>query len=412
MQVAKHETMRSVNTAMLLNCLLDNGPLTRQELQKKTGLSWGAVSNIVSELLTLQILCEAQLKSSHAGRKPCVVDINSKNNLCIGVDIHMQGIVCVITDLRGQALVSVRRGIEGASRPEVLERAADGIREAMQTLNVEKESIIGIGVSIQGSIDSTNRVSIYSPHLPDWSDVAVCDFLEERFGLPALLFHDAVAMIIAERRHSAQNVRNMAFVKLDMGLGLAMVLNGQLYTGSDGNASEFGHIIIDPNGPLCTCGNRGCLEAHVSGRSILEQMRRGVQTGESSLELPGKDFESDLAIVAQAAREGSPFEKELFAAMGGYFGLGLSNLINFINPELVVLGGEMARYSDLYLEQAMKAIHKNVWNTSRIQLKLSTLDSNGAAVGAALALLRQAMNGHIPHAIGSLFRTFPVSLDG
>ena len=411
MQVAKHETMRSVNTATLLSCLLDNGPLTRQELQKRTGLSWGAVSNIVSELLTLNILCESQLKSSHAGRKPSVVDINPKDNLCIGVDIHMQGIACVITDLRGQTLVSLRRSIEGASRQEVLERAADAIFEAMETLKAKKESIIGIGVSIQGSIDRTNRISIYSPHQPEWSDVAVCSFLEERFDLPALLFHDTIAMIIAERRHSAHNVRNMAFVKLDMGLGLSMVLNDQLYTGSDGNASEFGHIIIDPQGPLCTCGNHGCLEAHVSGRSILEQVRKGIAKGKSSLKLPGKGFEGDLAAVAHAARQGSSFEKELFEAMGGYFGLGISNLINFINPELVVLGGEMAQYSDLYLDRAMEVIRKNVWNTSRIQLELSTLGSNGAAVGAAMSLLRQTMNGHIPHAIGSLFRTLHTAME-
>lgn len=412
MQVAKHEMMRSVNTAMLLNCLLDNGALTRQELQKRTGLSWGAVSNIVAELLTHNILCESQLKSSHAGRKPSVVDINPKDNLCVGVDIHMQGIACVITDLRGHVLVAVRRGIENASREDVLKRAADAVREAMNELKTRRESIIGIGVSIQGSIDRTNRISIYSPHLPDWSHVPVCEYLEKEFQLPSVLFHDTIAMIIAERRHRAHNVRNMAFIKLDMGLGLSLVLNDQLYTGSDGNASEFGHIIINPDGPLCTCGNHGCLEAYVSGRSILGQAREGIEAGRCGLMLPGRDFESDLAAVAQAARDGSVFEKELFKTMGGYFGLGVSNLINFINPELVVLGGEMAQYSDLYLESAMEVIRKNVWNTSRVQLEQSTLGSNGAAVGAAMALLRQAMSGHIPHVIGSLFRTISTSMEG
>jgi len=412
MQIAKHETMRSVNTATLLNCLFDNGALTRQELQKRTGLSWGAVSNIVSELLALNILCETPIKSSHAGRKPSVVDINPKDNLCIGVDIHMQGIVCVITDLSGHALISLRRSIADASRQDVIDRTIDVIHEAIRTLKLKPESLIGIGVSIQGSIDRDSRVSQYSPHLPDWSYVPVCELLENEFHLPALLFHDTIAMIMAERRNSAHNVRNMAFVKLDMGLGLSLVLNDQVYTGYDGNASEFGHMIINPDGPVCTCGNRGCLEAHVSGQSILSQLREGVKDGRCSLKLDGEDFEKDFALAVQAAREGSAFEKEIFDRMGGYFGIGISNLINFINPELVVLGGSMAHYTDLYLDKAMAIIQKNVWNSSRIQIVLSSLGSNGAAVGAALGLMRQAMSGHIPHAIGRLFRTLYPSAEG
>ena len=406
MKTAKHEMMRSVNTATLLRCIFENnGPITRQELQKRTGLSWGAVSNIVSELLTLNILCEAPLKSTHAGRKPSVVDVNSKENLCIGVDVHMQGVFCVVTDLRGNTLVSLRKSIAGDDRPAVLRKAAEAIREAMETVGVEKENYIGIGVAIQGSIDPTGRVSVYSPHLPDWSDVPVCDSLEKEFALPAILVHDTIAMITAERRNSAHQARNMVFAKLDMGLGLSMVLNGQLYIGSDGNASEFGHTIINPDGPLCTCGNRGCLEAHVSGRSILNCIRQGIEEGKSHLQLSGADFESDLRLAAEAARSGSAFEKEVFETMGGYFGIGLSNLINFLNPELVVLGGEMAQYNDLYLEKAMEVIRRNVWNTSRFQLELSSLGSNGAAVGAAMSLLRRAVNGQIPHAIGELFRT-------
>ena len=413
MQVAKHEMMRSVNTATLLNCLFENnGPLTRQELQKRTGLSWGAVSNIVADLLALNLLIEAPVKSSHAGRRPSVVDVNPKENLCIGVDIHMQGIACVITDLRGDALVSLRRSIFGLSRAAVLDTVKKLIHEAIDSIEGEKESFIGIGVSIQGSIDRTSRVSMYSPHLPDWTNVPVCDILEREFQLPSVLFHDTIAMIVAERRHSAHRARNMAFVKLDMGLGLSMVLNDQVYTGFDGNASEFGHIIIDPQGPLCTCGNHGCLEAYVSGRSILFNARDGVAEGRSQLKLTENDFENDIALVAQAAREGSAFEKELFDTMGGYFGIGISNLINFLNPELIVLGGELAKYSDLYLDKAMSVIRKNVWNTSCVQIELSSLGSNGAAIGAAMSLLRQAINGHIPHSIGSLFRTLHAPAEG
>lgn len=411
MNIAKHETMHSTNTAMLLTCLLDNGPMTRQELQKQTGLSWGAVSNIVAELLAANLLCETPVKSSSAGRKPSVVDIHPQNNLCIGLDIHMQGITCVIADLRGHALLSLRRSICGAGRQQVLDRAMDAVHEAIRTLSIQREQLIGIGVSIQGAIDPSCRFSIYSPHLPEWTDVPVCDLLEKEFKVPATLFHDTVAMIMAERRSPAHNVRNMAFVKLDMGVGLSLVLNDQLYTGSDGNASEFGHMIIHPEGPLCTCGNRGCLEAYASGRSLLAKAREkaGLPDEWNSLE---NTFEDELAQTARAAREGSAFEKELFETMGHYLGIGIANLINFLNPGLVVLGGEMARYTDLYLPAARAVIRKNIWNTNRIQLELSTLGPDGAAIGAAMGLLKQAMNGQIPHVLGQLLRTMQPTLEG
>ena len=124
--------MRSVNTSILLQCLRRSGPLTRNELQQKSGLSWGAVSNIVADLLSLHVFSERPIPSSHSGRKPFVVDINRRENLCVGVDIHMQGISCVITDLRGERLVSLHKSIANASRQDVLDRAVQIVREAVE----------------------------------------------------------------------------------------------------------------------------------------------------------------------------------------------------------------------------------------------------------------------------------------
>lgn len=412
MQIAKHETMRSVNTAALLTCLIENGPMTRQELQKKTGLSWGAVFNIVAELLSLKILCEEPLKSNHAGRKPSVLDFNTSDYLCAGIDVHMQGVTCLITDLRGRTLCSLRSSIAHASREEVLELMKTLLHQAVQKLKLTPEKLVGIGVSIQGSIDREARVSLYSPHLPNWVNVPVCKLLEEEFHRPAMLFHDTSAMLAAERRQGAHSAPNMMFIKVDMGLGMAMMFNDMPYTGFDGNANEFGHMIINPDGPLCTCGNHGCLEAYVSGKSLLQHARMARQQGLCTLELPAEDSVEAIAMVADAARAGGAFEKRLFENMGRYFGVGLTNIINVINPELIVLGGDMAQYSDLFLDSAMAVVHKCVWNSSRIQLTLSSLPSDGAASGAAMSLLRQATSGVFPHTLGELFHTVHAGAEG
>ena len=404
MQIAKHDTMRCVNTSALLQCLCENGPLTRNELQSRTGLSWGAVSNIVSELITRHILCETPVQSSHSGRKPYVVDINRSENLCVGVDIHTQELFCVVTDIRGQALVSLHKDNTATTRQALIDQAIGIVREAIAQAGVPKTAFLGVGVSIQGSIDREKGVSLYSPHLPDWSNVPICDLFRAEFDLPVVLLHDTHAMVIAEEWRNARKAHSFAFIRLDMGVGMALFLNDRLYTGADGNASEFGHMIIDPDGPLCTCGNKGCLEAFASGRSILQQVRQGVLDGRCTLQLGGEEPLNDLELVAQAARDGSPFECELFTRLGQYLGIGVSNLINVLNPELVILGGMLSRYTDLYLEAAMEQVKRNVWNANRVNFALSTLGANGAAIGAAAAVTQQVESGEIAHPLGDLLR--------
>lgn len=406
MQTAKHETMRSVNTSILLQCLRKSGPLTRNELQQKSGLSWGAVSNIVADLLSLRVFCERPIPSSHSGRKPFVVDINRRENLCVGVDIHMQGISCVVTDLRGERLVSLHRSIANASRQDVLDRAVQLVREAVEETDVPWSAFIGIGISVQGSIDRDKGLSVHSSHLPDWSNVPVRQVFEDAFSLPAILMHDAQAMSVAELWNNVCNVHNLAFIRLDMGIGMAMMINDQIYSGGNGNASEFGHMIINPEGPLCTCGNHGCLEAYASGRSILRHAQSGGAACNTHLSNDENECVQDLSLLVRAARGGSAFEAGLFQEMGTYLGIGIANLINMLDPDLVVLGGILSRYTDLYLDNTLAVVRQNVRNSNAIRVITSSLDSDGAAIGAALALLQQVMAGTIPHPLGELLRSF------
>ena len=393
MRTAKHNTMRSVNTSILLKCLQRGGPMTRNELQNKSGLSWGSVSNIVADLLSLEILSEWPISSSNSGRKPLVVDINRRVNLCVGVDIHMQGISCVITDLGGAQIVSLHKSIAGASRQDVLDRAVNIVRDAIAEAEVERTALLGIGLSVQGSVDREKGISIHSAHLPDWDNVPIRQFFEDAFSLPVILMHDAQAMSVAAIWNNEYHVHNLAFIRLDMGIGMAMVFNDQIYSEGKGNTNEFGHIIINPDGPPCTCGNRGCLEAYASGRSILRRAREG---GTNCKLSPAGDFNEsvkDLSLLARAAQGGAEFEAGLFQEMGKYLGIGIANLINMMDPDLVLLGGVLARYADLFLENTLSVARQNVCNANPVRVVTSSLDSDGAAIGASLVLLEMVMTG-------------------
>lgn len=407
MYTVKHQMMRSINTTALLQVIYQHGAMSRQLLHQHTGLSWGAISNIVADLLAKGILVETPVEGKHSGRPPTEVDINSRKYLFGGIDINMQGLCCVITNVVGQTLISLHEADIGQTAQAVLDKCSVLLRRALEALKLQPQEISGIGISIQGSIDQSCRISLYSPHLPEWNHVHVCDYFEAQFGVPAMLFHDTNAMLLAERRKTNHRVQHMAFIRLGMGFGMSLMINGQSYSGADGNASEYGHTIIQPDGLRCTCGNRGCLEAYVSGRSLLQQTKAGVEAGQSQIQLTQGDDIGNLARLAQAARAGNEFERSLFRKMGHYFGLAMVNLINALNPELIVVGGDLSHFSDLYLEEANAIIQERAWKQNRICMVQSSLDADGAAIGAAVSVVKYLPSDDVPEEIRHFFENRP-----
>lgn len=400
MQTARHDTMHSVNTSVLFQCLREEGALTRLELQRKTGLSWGTVSNIVTELLEAHIVTETPVDSSQVGRRPVTVDFDCQHNLCIGLDIHMQGITCTITDLRGNKLWLMQEPIVVNTRQGVLSQAVRMVRTVLEVPQFNRNYIIGIGISIQGSVDTASGISLYSPHLPEWKNVPLCNIFAKVFQLPTVLIHDADAMLLAEQWYSKHNTTSMAFIRLDMGVGMGLIVNNRFWDDRNGANCEFGHMIIKAEGRRCTCGNQGCLEAYASGRSILEQAEELVQAGKADFTIYGDTPLQRFESIAQSAVDGSKQAVILFERLGFYLGIGLANLINTIHPELVVLGGVMKDYSALFLNRAIEVMHRNVWTRNGICVTLSELEDSGAAAGASIAVIKRVDAQCVTHPIG------------
>ncbi len=403
MKTVKHQVMRSINTTALLQAIHQHGAMSRQLLHQRTGLSWGAISNIVSDLLSEGILVEMPVEVKHSGRPSTEVDINPRKFLFGGIDINMQGLSCVITNLIGRPMISLYETDIGNTSQAVLERCSALLYKALHDLNIEVQELSGIGISIQGSIDSTSRISLYSPHLPEWNNVPVCDYFQNIFDIPTFLFHDTNAMLLAERRKNSYNAQHMVYIRLSMGFGMSLFMNGRSYTGADGNASEYGHTIIKPDGLRCTCGNNGCLEAYVSGRSLLHQAQEGVAHGVCNISLEDMDDTGNLLRLAHAARDGLNFERSLFQRMGHYFGIGIVNLVNALNPELIVVGGSLAQFSDLYMDEALKIIKMRAWKHNRVKVVLSNLSADGAAIGAAVSVVKFLPASNVPDAVKHLF---------
>lgn len=381
-----HSLMRRRNTLTILECIRNYGPITKKDIKVKTGLSWGAVSNIVADLLQKEIIYEVKSTNRGVGRAPCKYDINSSKNLIIGVDINIEGIKVVMIDLKCNVIGMISKEILINNREDILKQAKIMIYTLIEECNVSKDKIIGIGIAMQGTVDVERGVSVFTPYFNNWINVPLRDIFETEFGIPVLVEHDPNCMALAEKWFSfTDDIKNFLFIRLSMGIGLSIIIDGKIYRGVDGCAGEFGHLTMNPNGGRCTCGNFGCLEVYASGRGIIQRAMEGLKLGRTPIlsKLVGEGNEVDIHTVGKAAREGDMYLRSLFDDGGTYLGVGISNLINLFNPELIIIGGELIKYSDLFFDRAKDVVNKKVWKNCRVNLQISKLDSSSAAIGAA-----------------------------
>lgn len=399
MQTAKHDLMRNTNTLCVLTCLLNHGPVTKREIQEKTGLSWGAVSNITGELLNKGVIVDSKSPDSSAGRTPSLLDIHPSRNLILGLDINTEGITAVLTDLKCRTLKRIRQEVKESGQEQIIRQVKQMASELMKEPDINREQMMGIGIAMQGAVDVERGVSVFSPHFPEWKDVPVKSILEEEFHLPVYLEHDPNCMALSERwLGKAKRVDDLLFIRLSMGIGMSILIHGEVYRGADGCAGEFGHIIMNPGGPRCSCGNFGCLETYASGSHLLQHAIEAVKLGRSpGLAALAANAELNLELVAEAARRGDEHMKNLFEEAGIYLGIGIANLLNIFNPGMIVIGGELVRYQDLILEKAREMVCRQAWKGSRVNLVVSELGSDAAAVGAAAVFIEKILKGELLH---------------
>lgn len=398
MRTAKHDLMRYTNTLSVLECIRQYGQVTKREIQEKTGLSWGAVSNIVGELLNKNVISETPSTDPIIGRTPLKYDIRSDNNLIIGVDINIEGLTAVLIDLKCRVLREIRAVVTRNDRESVLAQVKKMIHGLIKESKVDKERIIGIGIAMQGAVDAEKGISIFSPYFDGWENVPVSEILEQEFHIPVCVEHDPNCMALTEKwLGSTKDVNNFLFIRLSMGIGMSIIMNGEIYKGVDGSASEFGHITMNPGGARCTCGNYGCLEVYSSGRSLLRQVGEGIKLGRAPLaaELAKQDAKLDLGVAIAAAKQGDVFVRGLFDDAAVYLGIGISNLINIFNPDMIIIGGELAKYEDLYLDRVREIAGQKAWKNFRVNIVTSKFGSNSAAIGAAAVFIQKVFSGDI-----------------
>jgi glucokinase len=271
----------------------------------------------------------------------------------------------------------------------VFNRLFAAVDNMLQLNYLVPQQLGGIGIAAAGAVDSRRQVVTISPNLPDWSDVPVAQLLSERYGVNTYLVNDANAAALGEHRYGAgRGLKNLVLLTLGTGIGGGIIIDGQLYEGATGSAAELGHMVIDMNGPVCACGNRGCLEMMASGMSIaIDAMRRISRGGKSCLmEMVRGEIQGITAeMVASAARSGDILSLEVLSQAGIYLGVGLSNLVNIFNPELIIIGGAVAKTGNLLLDPAKREMAARAFPVSvgAVRITLAELGNDAGIFGAA-----------------------------
>jgi glucokinase len=318
----------------------------------------------------------------------------------VGIDLGGTKIGTGLVDSRGAVKASDYRPTKAVKgRDAVIQRIVEATHKVMREAGIAPSDVSGIGIGAPGPLDIAKGILTEPPNLPGWRDVPLKEIIEDAIGISTYLENDANAAAIAEYLYGAgKGTRDMIYVTVSTGIGGGLILNGQIYHGAHGGAGEVGHMTILPDGPLDGCGNRGCLEALASGTAIALAGRELVEHGVPTLiaELAGGDPEGISAkIVVEAMHKGDAYATEIVSSAMRYLGIGMANLVNLFNPEMIVIGGGLSHLGDLLLGPVRRGIDRHAFQTHARQVVV-TLAQLGdrvgivGAAGAAMVASRQA----------------------
>jgi len=318
------------------------------------------------------------------------------DDLILGIDLGGSKILTAVVKSEGEVLSSnesTTRATEG--QDIVIQSIVDSAHSAMKQVSCTISEISAIGIGAPGISNPEAGILFTSPNLPGWRNVLLRDIIQNKLDKKAFLINDANAAALGELYFgAARNTHNFIYVTLSTGIGGGIVIDGKIYTGAIGTAGEIGHMTIDDNGPICNCGNKGCWEALASGTSLAREAKRRIKEGAktSILKYTEGDLEKVTApIIHSAAEQGDKLARDLIARTGYYVGVGIANLINIFNPELIVVGGGLSNIGDMLLKPAFKEAADRSYKEAfqAVRLVSAGLGRNSGVLGAAAFALQE-----------------------
>ena len=410
-QTSNVRDLRKNNRARTLLSLYLDGPMTRQEIGSATNVSIATVSNVVGELLAQGVVLEAGADHSDGRRPRGLLKINPEYGYVVGVDVGETAVLVELFDLQMKVLTShSSTPVSGAADvDEVVRQVVDGLDKVVSRSGIAPESILGVGVGVPGVVSHDEDAVVDAPTI-GWDSVPLGRMLRQGTSLPLLIENGSKALGQAEKWFgAARGADNAVIVLFGSGVGTCIITDGELYRGASSSAGEWGHTTVMVGGRTCPCGAKGCLEAYVGARGIVsryDELRPRTASGHD--DLVGR-------ITAMVAARGTDAAADqVLDETALYLGAGIADLVNLFNPELIVVGGWVARRLGEPLLPAIRAAaaeHALRLPFSQVSIVPADLGADAVALGAAtLPVSRFLETGAVvPSVRGHLRRTVPVA---
>jgi len=335
------------------------------------------------------VIREVESRTSTNGRPPIILATNPDAGFVAGVDMGATHLNIIIANLGAQVVVEAEKPLDISAGPLFcLDQANALLEKLLQKANLDLSSLSAIGVGVPGPISADVGMVIAPPIMPGWDGFPIRDSLVKRWGCPVTLNNDADLGALGEWAYgAARNENNLAYIKVGTGVGAGLLINGRIYSGSSGAAGEIGHTTIDEDGPLCKCGNYGCLEASASGTAIAAFAIKAIEQGQRTELANIKPIQKITAKdIANSARRGDLFSQQLLAKAGSQIGSAIASLINLLNPDMIVVGGGLAQVGDLLLEPLRDAVKSRSLQATSHNVRITTalLERRAISMGAVV----------------------------
>ena len=390
--------LRQMSRLRILEALYRDPASSRADLARHTGLSRATVSTLVEELVQASLIeermhdaptvatsarnADVDAGPRSSGRPPVLLSLVSGAAFAVGLDFGHQHIRVAVCDLSGEPVVDDWSAAEVDHAPiESLDLAQELVQAALRSAGIARDRLLGVGMGLAAPINKVTGELEANGILPGWHGIRPAAEMGARLGLPVQLENDANVGALGEKAFGAgRGVEDLVYIRLSAGIGAGLILDGRPYQGYGGVAGEVGHVLSDPTGPICRCGNRGCLESIASPVAVAALLERSVRKPVS--------IERLLQLVA----DGDRGARRAVADAGESVGRALSMLVNILNPELVVVGGDLAQAGGVLLDPIRWAIerHSVAPAAAAVRVTGGLLGERAEVLGAAALILAQS----------------------
>lgn len=381
------QLVKQINKTLVLEKMMNEAPISRAYIAKELGLNKGTVSSLVSELIDEHLVFETGPGESSGGRRPVMLTFNKDAGYAIGVDLGVNYILSILTDLKGNVVREIYQHITNTEYENVFSIIKKSINDLIESAPDSPYGIIGIGIGVPGIVNNQGEILI-APNL-HWENVQLKEQIEKTFNLPVVIENEANAGAYGEKLFGAgKDFNNMIYVSAGIGIGVGIIIDGELYTGNNGYSGEMGHTIIMVDGKKCSCGSVGCWELYASEKALLEHVKEKHIINSECL---------TIEMLIEEAEAGNDAIIEVFKEIGKYLSVGINNIIKTFNPQQVIIGNRLAmlqKWIEVPIQEFIQK-HCKQFLQEDLSVEFSALKKHSVPVGVSALSIEHFLKSKI-----------------